>query len=282
MPKRIVVIVNKDWEADPLIAVLRHKKARPPSLPPIVMTPGSGARLAMTFPTGDVVEVWCISDLLPSTAHPSSSDAKWNALAPVFATPVSHLVAVGTASFADADSFNGCVSVGTAVFGHDSYPTGGNPQSNWKHAQLGTLVGSSLPDQFFRTIAADVRLAAEARFLTSPIAPATPPRILAVHAHAALGVVNVTNYNDYVWTDKDAVAAIRAGAPRAPIGSMDTTHVIIRLRAPEVPFLFVSGIANRLGYFDYESAPRTYAQDFVAAHNAAITTAWLLPDLARL
>jgi hypothetical protein len=39
------------------------------------------------------------------------------------------------------------------------------------------------------------------------IAPATPPRVLAVHVHAALAVENVTSYNDYAWTDKEAVAA---------------------------------------------------------------------------
>jgi hypothetical protein len=281
MPKRIVVIVNKDWEADPLVAVLRHKKARPPSLPPPTTDTGTKARLAFGFPNG-VAEIWCISDLLTPPAHPSSSQAKWDALQPVFVDPPAVVVAVGTASFAQETSFNGCVSLGTAVFGHDAYPTGGNPKSNWKHPQLGGLVASKLPEDFFRTISTDVRLAAEARFLVSPIAPAMPPRVLAVHGHAALGVVNVTNYNDYAWTDKEAVAAFKASAARSPIGSMETTHVIIRLAGGDVPFLFVSGIANRLGHFDYESAPRTYAQDFVAAHNAGVTLAWLLPELARL
>ena len=44
-------------------------------------------------------------------------------------------------------------------------------------------------------------------------------------------------------------------------------------------FLFVSAIANRLGYFNMEAAPRNYAQDFAVAHNAAVALAWLLPSL---
>ena len=42
-------------------------------------------------------------------------------------------------------------------------------------------------------------------------------------------------------------------------------------------FLFVSGIANRMGYFNMEAAPRSYAQSFVASHNAAVALAWMTP-----
>lgn len=57
---------------------------------------------------------------------------------------------------------------------------------------------------------------------------------------------------------------------------METTHSVIRLCVPSPRFLFVSGITNRLGYFNVEVSPRSYAQNFAASHNAGITVAWLL------
>lgn len=48
------------------------------------------------------------------------------------------------------------------------------------------------------------------------------------------------------------------------------------------PFLYVSGIVDMEGLFDYQVTPRWYAQNFVGAHNAAVALAFLLPELARL
>ena len=48
---------------------------------------------------------------------------------------------------------------------------------------------------------------------------------------------------------------------------------------PSDQFLFVSGMANRVGYFNMEVAPRSYAQSFVAGHNAAVALAWIMPLL---
>jgi hypothetical protein len=67
--------------------------------------------------------------------------------------------------------------------------------------------------------------------------------------------------------------------PKKIVGSVETTHGLIRLVVPSPQFLFVSGIANRLGYFNMEAAPRNYALDFVVAHNAGVTLAWMLPIL---
>jgi hypothetical protein len=49
----------------------------------------------------------------------------------------------------------------------------------------------------------------------------------------------------------------------------------------EAPFLFLSGITNRLGYLNEEQAPRAAAQNFGAAHNAGVALAWLLPLIAQ-
>ena len=47
------------------------------------------------------------------------------------------------------------------------------------------------------------------------------------------------------------------------------------------PFLYVSGFANAVGKFMEEVTPNEYGQNFVAAHNAAVALAWILPELVQ-
>ena len=105
---------------------------------------------------------------------------------------------------------------------------------------------------------------------------------MAGHSFISLGTVNVTNYEDYAWTDGDTLAAFRQKVgSRKQVGSMETTHGLIRL-ASESPFLYVSGITDTVGRFDLEVTPRVYAQNFVAAHNAGLAVAWMLPQVVPL
>ena len=63
---------------------------------------------------------------------------------------------------------------------------------------------------------------------------------------------------------------------------METTHGLIRLTWRRTPFLFVSGITDRVPLFNEEVAPRKYSQNFVAAHNAGVVIAAILPELVHL
>ena len=47
------------------------------------------------------------------------------------------------------------------------------------------------------------------------------------------------------------------------------------------PFLFVSGITDRFGFFDSDNAPRSDAQNTAAAHNAGVVVTWLLASLDK-
>ena len=95
----------------------------------------------------------------------------------------------------------------------------------------------------------------------------------------ALSNVNVTDFNEYAWADPEGLRACAQAAPQQSVGSVETTHGVIRLMVPSEQFLFVSGMANRVGYFNMEVAPRSYAQSFAAAHNAAVSLAWIMPLL---
>ena len=97
--------------------------------------------------------------------------------------------------------------------------------------------------------------------------------ILPAGNFVALSEVNITNYDDYAWTDRLAFERFRSEDPTAPVGSIETTHGLIRIMS-DAPFIFVSGITDRLGYFNQDLGPRTVAQNFVAAHNAGIAVIW--------
>jgi hypothetical protein len=293
MSRRILILANKNWEADPLVSVLRSDRASPNRFsfdsPPKVAVPHSDgseksveARLVLKSANA-TAEVWCIQDLMDPKKSSSSSEEKARVLPYVAnngAKP-SLVVAFGTASFPDAASYNGSVVVGTGVFVHDPYVGNPNPASRWTHAAIGKLQDASRQDtnsSLFAALDRD-RAAIEARFLPVPINPGRPAALNHSATYVALSNVNITNHANYVWADPEALRAVATAEPKQAVGSVETTHGVIRLVVPSEQFVFVSGIANRLGYFNQEVAPRLYAQNFVAAHNAGVALSWTMPTL---
>lgn len=283
-PPRIVVVANKYWEADPLVNVLLSDRARPSALTnfAVLNHPARAGEIKprITFTCQKAaVEVWCVQDLMDPKANSSSSAEKARVLPAVFAKPANLVIAFGTAGFPDAANLNGSAVIGSRCFVHDP-PTATTPRFNPKLKDA--VSTSGLPQDFFRNMDNDVRFAAEGRFLPAPIEPARPARILAGHNWIALGSVNVTSYDDYVWTDAETIETFKKVDPKTTagrIGSMETTHGIIRETSAPAKFLFVSGITDTVPYFDLQVTPRVYAQNFVAAHNAAVTVAWLIPEV---
>jgi hypothetical protein len=189
------------------------------------------------------------------------------------------VIAFGTAGYPDQGNLNGSVVIGSRVFIHNP-KTSETDRYVPKHPNK--LSKTALPRDFFRDIDADVRFPAEGRFLRTPLLPADPPVILAGHNWISLGTVNVTNYDDYVWTDPETIGAFRALNVKTTggrIGSIETTHGLIHEASEKSPFLYVSGITDGVPYFDLQVSPRNYAQNFVAAHNAGVALAWLLPEV---
>jgi hypothetical protein len=89
----------------------------------------------------------------------------------------------------------------------------------------------------------------------------------------ALGNVNVTYYRDYDTTDKETLKAFRAHCPLGVLGSLETTHGLIRVLGSS-RFIFISGIVDRLGQFAVDVNPKSDAQNTAGAHNAGIVLAW--------
>ncbi|RBB37539.1 hypothetical protein DPV79_21320 [Burkholderia reimsis] len=242
--------------------------------------PGSAkpvyARLAYTN-----VEVWCVTDL---TLGKYGSREKANALKIVADSRSAPklVVAFGTAAYPDPHIYDGCVVVGSNVFNFDPKVDGLDPADQWIDRSIGSLQDNSkqsINDNIFQQLRGRLRLPIESRFLSPPISGVRAPFLLASASYVAVSDVNVAHVDDYAWADRDAIQALTRDHPRSTPGSVETTHGIIHASVKSDQFLFVSAIANRLGYFNMEVAPRNYAQDFAVAHNAAVALAWLLPQI---
>ncbi|HLX62336.1 MAG TPA: hypothetical protein VKX17_13750 [Planctomycetota bacterium] len=293
--KRVVVIANKWWEADPLCAVLIHDKARPaavsdfkylnfPAVRAVQPKPGDPRpadptpKPRMTFSCGGAaVEVWCLEELMNPAENSSSSLEKARVLpgAISYGAKPDLVIAFGTAGSREGVSANGCAVIGRRVFVHDPKPK----QGLWTPPQPDQVVDSAFPSAAFGKISIEARHSAEARLVHPPMSPAQPPLVLLGDGFISVGVVNITNYADYAWADREAEEGFAKVRVSGQIGSIETTHGIIRA-ASKSPFLFVSGITDSEGLFDFQVTPRVYAQNFVCAHNAGVALAWLLPEIA--
>lgn len=313
--KKIIVIANKSWEADPMINVILHEKVRlsifkkfeiinhpflietknkkepdPPAIPRIKITyviPEVKSEVIEECKPEIIctIEVWCLQDLMNPNVSSSSTVEKWRVLPRIFTSsePIDLVIAFGTAGIVDLGFCNGSVVIGSKIFIHNPYHIEQDepPKPLWTHPSLDTSIASQQIN--FALIPDVIRNKAETKFLKTPLEPAAPPVILAGHGFHSLGIVNVQNYEHYIWADKRAIEAFRKRGNKGVIGSVESTHGIIRLSLPkdDIPFLFISGITDEDGKFDAQVTPRMYSQNFVAAHNAGIALCYLIEEVAK-
>jgi hypothetical protein len=237
-----LIIANKWWETDPLCGVLIHDKARPSSLTnfrylrypaPRLVKPKPGdpkppdpkAEPRLVFDcAGATVELWCLEELMNPAESSSSSLEKARVLPGAItsgSTP-DLVIAFGTAGSREGVHTNGSVVIGRRVFIHDPRAGATDRTCLWTPPQADQLIDSALPVQTLLKLDEQSRYAAEARFLRCPVAPASPPLVFLGNGFASLGVVNITNYDDYVWAGSQAVAAFNAAGVAAQIGSIKT------------------------------------------------------------
>ncbi|MEJ2352122.1 MAG: hypothetical protein P8Y03_20225 [Anaerolineales bacterium] len=296
--KRVMLIANKWWEADPLCWVLFHDKARPsvfcdyktknypsqrvPNQPTEPRPRDPAAIPRFTFKCmGVTVEVWCLEELMNPAENPSSAAEKARVLPAAIAsgTTPDLVIAFGTAGSRPGLHINGCVVVGRRVYIHDAYNGVADRTGLWTPSKEDLVIESDLPVGVIQGISPESKHSAEARLLPPPIDPANPLLVMAGDGFISLGHVNCTNYDEYAWSPQRAVESFNDNASGSgEIGSVESTHGLIRL-VSEAPFLYVSGIADPVGLFNLQVTPRVYAQNTAAAHNAAIALAWLLPDV---
>lgn len=298
--KRIVVVVNKWWECDPVMFALTDDYVRPQGLswPEILHYP---CRKHTFFKEPRAVfnmehttaEIWCISDLLaqyPDDAcNQSSSQKKMIVLPGIFSyspQPADLVIAVGTAAFyPDSISNNGSVVIGSKAFLHNGHPAGENPCSNWQAGPFDKIIGSTLTEDDF-SVLTDFSIFSPALpgyFLVEKIDSAVNLGIYADYDYVACNSINVTDYTEYEQKDLETMNAYMERYPDRNCRSLETTHGLIKIAAgSNTPFMFVSGIVDRFGCFDFDVPDPPYPQNTVGAHNAGVVIAYLLVNIDNL
>jgi hypothetical protein len=299
--KRILLIANKNWEAAPILNALLNPLIRSSSLgdPSIINYPwnypqGSIAPRAVwsSFP-GMQFELWCIQDIMEPKWNTSSSQGKVIDMPKIinFAPdPPSMVVALGTAaSGSKTVNHNGCVVMGSNVFIHNYHPNGSNPDSVLDEpANFEKLITSSITEEFFEIVNAHLKNQVAQNLLKPFLHPAETIQLIAKKEYVALSTVNVTNYKEYPQSDPAGMAAFENAGTKMPVGSVESTHGLIRLLIPGCPFIFVSGIANRFtligtdvnGTDNHENV-KTNAVNYSAAFNIGVAMGCIIPEISK-
>jgi hypothetical protein len=292
--KKVSIIVNKNWEVEPFLNALLSTDfwQRKDLLKGAVINSPKDADNRMDIPRSIFVyqemevTVWCIQDLMspPPVSSSSSEDKYYHALPKIFAaTQPDFVMAVGTAGFVGETSYNGAVVVGSEFFIHDAKPatTSSHFPRQGDTVVLDELLPSNVPAELFHPakgiFTAEFHALAEAKMLQVPNHAAERPLCIAAANYAALSFVNITGYGDYAWADHKGIEAYQQKKMLSPIGSVETTHGLIKLSTKQ-PILFLSGITDRIGHFNMEVTP---LQNYVAAFNCGMVAGQLLPMLNR-
>jgi hypothetical protein len=282
----LIVVVNKWWEVAPLVGVFQHSEASPKDLLDVGRTMAGGAsgqvpRLTLNC-DGMRVAVWCIQDLMNPDENPSLTLEKVRVLEQLKASgdPPQAIIAMGTAASPSKESKNGCVAVTGSYFIHDPFPNALPQEKLWTPLAADSVIESPLSNSL-ESLASAIEDDVNRRLLRPPLNSVLPPQMMCTPVGCNLSDVNVIDPSLYAAADAATLEAIAQAAPGAGAISVETTLGVI-CQIFDAPFAIVSGIANRVGAFPTEVAPRPYAQNFVAAHNAAVAVAWLIPAIAEL
>jgi hypothetical protein len=302
--KKIIVLVNKSWETEPVVNALTNLEIKPKLLPfaRVINSPQSEnyrkdksrAEIAFTKKISTtesedrlIVSIWCIQDLMyldvesgksldRSTQSTSSSQEKYNVL-PGFLKRESPdlVIAVGTAGYPSETSFNGSVIMGGNFFIHngnsDNPLSRGNINSN---ARIGVILKSNVNSEIFDLVK-DFKNQAENKFLKMQRNEALIPLCMASKVYTAISSINVTDYSEYNWVDHEAITHFQSVEKKLPFKSLETTHGIIKMSS-DIPSIFISAITDRLGYFDSEVTP---SQNYASSFNAGIALGHLCCSL---
>ncbi|HEY8919782.1 MAG TPA: hypothetical protein VIM87_25255 [Chitinophaga sp.] len=297
--KRIVLIGNKSWEVEPILNALLNSTIRPQALPnpsqlnyPWTFAQGTPKPRAVWDNFSQAtVELWCIQDIMDPQWNPSSSQGKHASLPKVLAyrqEPPDLVVAMGTAALGlDNSNNNGCVTLGSNIFIHNFHPNGENPQSKWDDpAHFEKVLPSAIAPDFFKLLDATTVSAIESGLLKPYLNPSPNIEVMSDKDYIGVSVVNITNYADYATSDTEGLKALAATGNKKPVGSVETTHGVIRLLC-DAPFIFMSGITDREGHFaddvdgkDGKGNTKTSAQNFTAAFNIGVCLSHMIPKMA--
>lgn len=302
---KVTVAINKNWEAEGVLAALVNHNIRPKQLPfpdklntPTYYGKTTEPRAVFSFKDGNettmLVTVRSIQDSMyhdrePELAKKSSSSSaeKYRILPDLFKKDEADcVISVSTAAYPSDFSANGSVVIGGNFFMYDGHPN--NPKSELSHSDIGKLLKNKINPKVFSLVGFDFKNAVESKFLRTPNNPAEKACCTASQVSTALSVVNVTEFEEYNWVDHEALEAYNAyfdksdkdRIHRLPCNSSETTHGVVKLAADKfrqnTPVIFISPITDQIGRFDFDLTP---TQTFAASFNAGVALGQLLCEL---
>jgi len=305
--KNILIIINKSWEVEPLLSAMTAMKIKPVGFPypsklntPIPQPLDSSKsgkqdkcraifEITQKDPVNQVetlivkATVWCIEDIMDPAINSSSSGEKASKLPMVFngEQNVDLVIAFGTAAFNDKDaSFNGSLVIGSEFFTYNAHDD--NAESQFKHPLLGKYLKCNLSEDrrksIFKIIDDKFKDVVESKLVLTPNEQAKKTKVLAASNYVAISNINITDPNDFAWADEAGINDYTKTGEKSPIGSIETTHGVIRL-ASELPIIFVSAITDRLTRFASEVTP---SQNYIASFNGGILLSHLIPALGSI
>ena len=301
--KRVLIIANKSWEAEPVINAVLSPKFRTPglSLPDTLDYPRK-AKQGEAFPNATwridekIIELWCIEhimtpcpDINTFPRYYSSSAQKNIDLPKIFSyseDEIALVIAFGTAGYPSGLSKNGSVFIGSNIFIYNTHPNGTNEDSKWDDERFGKLIPSTISNEFINKLKILLcnfanRSFFEKRLLHPPLNSPDVQEVVMDKEILALSNVNVTKYKEYKEFDEKGLNSFKEANTNKPVCSVETTHGVIRLHAGNVPFLFISAMVDRVGYFDVEVDPKENVQNFSGAFNGGVVISWLIPFIAK-
>lgn len=297
--KKILVIINKNWETEPVLNALTNPKLRPAALPfpEVINTPRDGnnrmdqPRALFSLPReGEEplqVVVRCIEDLMAPGVNTSSSLEKYKVLPQAIADDKADLIiSVSTANYPDPKvTHNGTVILGGNFFIHDGNPDSHDaPEHNLINARVGTFIASNVAPAVFSLVETiNARLHCYPNGMSKLVPPPNFPASQLVCKGAAtftaIGSINVTDYGCYDTIDAQALEEFAAAAPEGvTANSIETTHGVVKISAKDEPILFLSPITDRLNHFNEDV---TDTQNYVSAFNGGLVLGELLCALAE-
>ncbi len=299
-PGLVLIVANRQWEVKHLLATLTKSSSRPIDITTatieLIDHPVGATGYAARRPRARFrcerweVEVWCIEDLTRAAPLVGKlSVAKWNVLEHAFAgeggdvtKPRKPKAVIGYGSAAGTKDVpnNGSVAVGHQVFIHDPTLVPSAPDDPW-HDNLDRLY-SGLASKLLEDIDS-VRDDVEPDFGKPPVTAGTP-RLVSREGLVALSTVNVTDNDDYIWADPETVKAFESKFHSEDVGSVDTVMGLLRLRTRTLsygsPFIYVTGVLNRMGDFEeLDTDPQKATATTMT--NAGRTALFLIPAILK-
>lgn len=296
--KKILVIINKNWETEPVLNALTNPKLRPSGLPfpEIINTPRDGnnrmdiprAVFKLNSKSGETlrITVRCIEDLMAADVNTSSSLEKYKVLPSIISAEAADLIiSVSTANYPDPDNtHNGTVIIGGNFFIHDANPhSKDDPDNNLIHPAIGTFIASNVEAEIFDLIdTVNTRLHCNpkgSKLIPPPNYPAPDLLCEGMSIYSAIGSVNVASYGDYDKIDSEALDEFHSIAPSdCTPNSIETTHGVVKISTTGEPIIFLSPITDRLNHFNDDV---TDTQNYVAAFNGGLALGELLCELSK-